>query len=170
MAHRRITVGVDPGASGAVALLDGPALFIHEMPRAKIVVGKTERPRVDPHATLALVQALALSEPELACLELVQGYGKQNAAAAFVFGRAYALAEMALIATGCPMQLVRPADWKKACGIPTGAEKATSVFAAKRLFPDYAHLFDSGRGLRNKDQAGGNAEAALLAYYARHHA
>lgn len=161
--RRHITIGVDPGASGAFALLCGPSLFIFEMPSQLVRVGKTDRLRVDPPAIHTVAQALSLNAPDVAILEAVQGFGKQDAAGAFVFGRAVGLVEMAIIAAGVPVEGVTPQRWKKALGL--GKDKSLAVDMATRLFPESARLFQSGRGKRRKAQAEGNAEAALLAFY-----
>ncbi len=161
-------VGVDPGVQGAFALLtctpDQPAdLFILPMPRLQIRVGKTQRPRVDLHGCITAGRALALDPIDFAILEDVQGFGGQNAAASFVFGRATCAAEMALIAAECPLRYVQPSKWKRGLGIST--EKENAVLEAIRLFPAHADLFRQRRGELTKEQSIGNAEAALLAYY-----
>ncbi len=160
-----LVIGVDPGATGCFAVYDsdGPALSCFPMPNHHVMVGKTKRLRVDLHGTLALGRALCANGPAFSVLEDVQGFGKQNAAAAFVFGRATCAAEMALIAASVAIRYVRPERWKKELGI--SPEKENAVLEAKRLFPRHAHEFEWGRGLRTKEQAIGNAEAGLIAYY-----
>ena len=161
-------VGVDPGAFGAFALLKRNAesfsgLTVYPMPRLMVRVGKTDRPRVDLHGCSTLGRVICAAEPQFAVIEQVQGFGKQDAAGAFVFGRATCAAEMALIGSDCPLRYVAPAKWKTELGI--SKEKENAVLEAKRLFPAFADQFDSVRGVRTQEQAIGNAEAALLAYY-----
>lgn len=164
-----LVVGVDPGVSGAFALLDtgNRTLDVFEMPRLTVRVGKTDRPRVDLDATFALGAALGAFNPDFAVHEKVQGFGGQNAAAAFVFGGAACAAEMGIIAGRIPRRYVQPDTWKKRLGI--SSEKENAVLEANRLFPDYTSLFASIRGVRTKEQGIGNAEAALIAYYGATH-
>lgn len=160
-----LVVGVDTGAFGAFALLDTDAndLTVYPMPRLMVRVGKTDRPRVDLHGCSTLGRAICANEPRFAVVEKVQGFGKQNAAGAFVFGVAYAAAQMALVASDCPLRFVDPAKWKKELGL--SKEKENAVLEAKRLFPQFADQFESVRGVRTNEQAIGNAEATLIAYY-----
>jgi Holliday junction resolvasome RuvABC endonuclease subunit len=161
-------VGVDPGASGAFALLEHSSghttdLQIFEMPRHTVIIAKKPRERVDLHGCYALGQVLGANSPDFVAFEDVQGFGKQDAAGAFVFGRATCAAEMALIAGGCALRYVTPKKWKDGLGI--SSEKENALLEAKRLFPRFAKLFTPVRGTLTKEQAIGNAEAALIAYY-----
>lgn len=133
------------------------------MPRLEIKVGKSIRPRVDLHGCAYMGRILCLNAPDFAIVEDVQGFGSQNAAASFVFGRATCAAEMAFICNDCPIRYVKPEAWKKALGL--SAVKENANLEAKRIFPVHAQLFDSVRGVRTKEQSIGNAEAALIAYY-----
>lgn len=163
-----LVVGVDPGAFGAFALLHlaggKPSnLAIYPMPRVTVRVGKTDRARVCLHGCSSLGRAICANDPHFAVIEKVQGFGKQDAAGAFVFGRATCAAEMSLIGGDCPLKYVDPQTWKAQLGI--SKEKINAIIEAKRLFPAFADQFESVRGVRTQEQAIGNAEAALLAYY-----
>lgn len=133
------------------------------MPRLEIRVGKSIRQRVDLHGCAYLGRLLCLNAPDFAVVEDVQGFGSQNAAASFVFGRATCAAEMAFICNDCSLRYVKPETWKKQLGI--SAEKENALLEAKRLFPAFAHFFTQVRGVLTKEQAIGNAEASLIAYY-----
>ena len=164
---RSVVIGVDPGVDGAIAVLHRAANFlsvhIHKMPTLTVKVGKSERRRVDLLELHKLGAVLALSDPAITVIEDVQGYGQQNAAAAFVFGRATCAVEMAFIAAECPLHYVTPQRWKKALGL--SADKANAVLEAQRLYPSCAALFKPVRGEITTAQTIGAAEALLLAHY-----
>ena len=149
-------LGIDPGLSGALALVSDEGLHVLDMPVAE-VRGK----RVIDAARLAhLVQRGFPYQPNHVVLEHVQGVQGSGATSAFSFGRGFGLVEGVISALGYPLTLVRPQSWTKAVGV--SRDKGEHRLVASRLFPRHADLF-----ARVKDD--GRADAALLAHwYARH--
>ncbi len=149
-------LGVDPGAYGAVALLEGGRLLdVADMPILKIKRGKGEKAEVDGYSLAALLRGLSV---DVAYVEQVGGMTGQSASAAFNFGRAAGAVEYTLKALGVRVELVAPQTWKRNLKINPG--KDGSRAAAMRLWPDKAELFK-----RVKDD--GRAESALIAEYGR---
>lgn len=148
-------IGVDPGCYGAIAVLDGPALRVEDMPILKVRRGKTDKAEVDGYALAAVLRDMAA---DVAAVEQVMGMTGQSASASFNFGRAAGAVEYTLKALGVRVELVAPSAWKRAMKLKQGKDDARAM--AMRLWPAQAGLF-----ARKKDD--GRAEAALLAYYAR---
>lgn len=152
-------LGCDPGAHGALCVLDGDGkiVWLEDMPTVKVKVGRSERERV---SAALLVKAL---EPWRGCLdkavlEKVGGMTGQSASAAFTFGYGCGMVEGVFAAMGFPLVLVTPQKWKKDMAL--GADKGLARQMAMRLWPENADAFK-----RVKDD--GRAESALLAYWGR---
>lgn len=157
--------GIDPGVTGAVAVLqDGagsdPRLFLFDLPIHKVKVGKTLRKRIDVHGLVALMLAVKTVGVSLVILEDVGGMTGQSASAAFSFGKTCGCIEAATVSAMLPLQPVTPQVWKRKLGVP--ADKDGARQAASRAFPRYA-------GEWSRPSQDGRAEAALLALYAARH-
>lgn len=151
-------MGIDPGAFGAVAILDKDSreLVIIDMPTLKVKRGPRVVNQVDGHM---LADALRdrVTPDTSALIEKVHAMPGQGVSSMFSFGRAAGIVEGVLAGLSVPFELIPPATWTKS--MRTFGGKDGSRQRAQELFPDYAHLF-----ARKKDD--GRAEAALLACYA----
>ena len=143
----KIILGVDPGASGAVAFYvpSENRIAVHDMP----TVGKD----VDGATLAALVSKWA---PTHAVVEQVASRPGQGVSSVFRFGSGYGVVLGVLAARGVPVHLVTPNKWKKTLGLDSDKEKSRAL--ALRNWPGRSDLF----GLKKHD---GRAEAALLAKY-----
>ena len=151
-------MGIDPGAFGAVAILDKDSreLFVIDMPTVKVKRGPRVVIQVDAHALADALRLHVTSETK-ALIEKVHAMPGQGVSSMFSFGRAAGIIEGVLAGFSVPFELIPPATWTKS--MRTFGGKDGSRQRAQELFPDYAHLF-----ARKKDD--GRAEAALLACYA----
>lgn len=147
-----IYIGIDPGKSGALAVL-------YDDWGDNVVV------RVIKFDSREYVQTLRdLSGQRVkACLEHVGAMPGQGVTSMFNFGQNFGYIKGLLEAFQIPYELVRPQKWKKAFGI-TG-DKNSSIEVCKRLFP-FAQLRRTDRCRKDDD---GKAEALLMAEYARRH-
>jgi crossover junction endodeoxyribonuclease RuvC len=150
-------MGVDPGASGALVILDTDdrSIVVIDMPATKVKRGPRTVNQVD-----AVALSLALQPYAGACtaaVEKVHSMPGQGVASTFSFGRAAGVLEGVLAALDIPFTLIPPQTWTKAMRLFGG--KDGSRARAQELFPDQAHLF-----ARKKDD--GRADAALIACYA----
>ena len=150
-------VGVDPGALGALALLDGAALSVADMPMVKMRRGKTDKAEV--HGP-ELAELLRCWEPDVAFIEVVGGIQGQSASAAFNFGYAAGQVRGVLHMAGVRVEMVPTTVWKRFVGVKLGAGKDPSRVRACQLWPQQSGLF-----ARKKDAD--RAEAALIAEYGR---
>lgn len=151
-------MGIDPGAFGAIAILDKDSreLVIIDMPTLKVKRGPRVVNQVDAHMLADALRGHVTADTS-ALIEKVHAMPGQGVSSMFSFGRAAGIVEGVLAGLSVPFQLIPPATWTKS--MRTFGGKDGSRQRAQELFPDYAHLF-----ARKKDD--GRAEAALLACYA----
>jgi len=148
-----ITLGVDPGKSGAIAALDerGHLLGVEDMP----VVGPIISPVLLDEIVHNWHDPLA-EHPGTAVVEDVHAMPKQGVSSSFSFGRSLGVAEGVLAGDGWAIVYVSPARWKRMLGL--SADKGASRRRAIELWPAKAKAF-----ARVKDD--GRAEAALIALW-----
>ena len=151
-------MGIDPGAFGAVAILDKDSreLVVIDMPTLKVKRGPRVVNQVDAHMLADALRPHVTGETK-ALIEKVSAMPGNGVSSMFSFGRAAGIVEGVLAGLSVPFELIPPATWIKS--MRTFGGKDGSRQRAQELFPDYAHLF-----ARKKDD--GRAEAALLACYA----
>lgn len=144
-------IGIDPGATGAIVLLeDGVPIEWEEMP--VMTVGKTTRVNAS-----ALSFFLAQTEAHHTYVEAVHSMPKQGVASSFNFGHNVGTIMGVLGALGMPHTLVTPQAWKKAAGL-IGSDKDASRTRALQLWPEW-------RDLDKKAKGQALADAALIARY-----
>ena len=144
-------IGIDPGATGAIVLLEnGKPIEWIAMPVMQ--VGNATRVNAS-----SLAEFLALSEAYHTYVESVHSMPKQGVASSFNFGHSTGTIMGVLGALGMPHTLVTPQAWKKAAGL-IGTDKDAARARAIQLWPDWREL--------DKKVAGqALADAALIAKY-----
>lgn len=154
-----LIIGIDPGVSGAVAVLGGTYTdLVIDMP---VQVASRGKSALDVRAAELcgwLRPYTYAKHPTVAYVEQVQSRPRQ--AGQFAFGMNYGRVLGVLEALGIPIVHVPASKWKPAMGL-RGADKAASVALAAELFP---HLKDQLYGPRGAP-LDGRAEALLIAYY-----
>jgi len=145
-------IGIDPGASGAIALLvSGVLISVHDMPTVTVERNKSQKRQVCPAGLSLLMQQLS---PHKAIVEKVSAMPGQGVSSMFSFGRSVGIIEGVLAAKQIPVTFVTPQSWQKQSGAAKG--KDGSRQRVMELFPSQAHLF-----ARVKDD--GRADAVLIA-------
>jgi crossover junction endodeoxyribonuclease RuvC len=142
--------GIDPGASGAIAVVSGRQL-----------IDVLDMPHHDGVVSAPLLADFVLEHYDgqaEAWLEAVHAMPKQGVSSSFKFGDAFGTVKGVMGALRIPLHLITPAKWKRAAGL--SADKSASRRRACELWPDHSDLF-----ARVKDD--GRAEAALLAELGR---
>lgn len=146
-----VVIGIDPGLSGAVAVLSlkGDLLHVEDMPVAdkRVMARLLPRP-LQPDA----VQVVGI--------ELVASRPLQGVASTFKFGASWGAVHGYYGGVGCPIVDVLPRIWKKHFGIrgESKDQKEKALRLATERWPDMADRF-----ARKKDA--GRAEAALIGLY-----
>lgn len=170
--HRRIAA-IDPGATGAIALLDRVTgqLQVWDMPLAEIDIGNGRHAR-QKKATSAIGVASILADcsPDVVWIEDVGARPGQGVVSMFTFGRAVGTLEGVCAGLAIPVMHVRPQIWMREFGVvgkgyktDGSAKTPNGRKIAAEAYPEYAAMFD-----RVKDH--GRADAALIALYGAKHA
>jgi crossover junction endodeoxyribonuclease RuvC len=152
-------LGVDPGKSGAIALLDsnGELIMVEDMPVTdKHVSTHLLADIIGSHADAAAI----LGETLICVIENVWSSPQMGVTSAFSFGRSKGLVEMAAAAFGCRIVMVSPAKWKK--DMKLNKDKGIARKTAMDRWPKHSHTFK-----RVKDD--GRAEAALIGLWQVNH-
>jgi hypothetical protein len=152
----RFIGGIDPGLTGALAILDFDQFVLHlwDTPTVSVQVGDKIRKRCDPDAFVA---ALAKFPLDFALIENVQSTPNDGHVGAFTFGKVTGIAIGCCAGLDIPLGSVAPAKWKMQMRVP--ADKKASKNRASELFPRC-----TGGWTREMDH--GRAEAAIIALYA----
>jgi hypothetical protein len=151
----RRVIGIDPGLSGALALLevangDTTLVDVIDVP----VVGSGAKHSVD---VIALQEWLLRHRPRHTFLERAQAMPKQGASSGFKYGRVVGALEAVLTVSAIAITMVEPSKWKRHFHLQ-GADKEGARGLVVRLYPGGHHFF-----ARKKDH--GRAEAVLIGLY-----
>ncbi len=150
-------LGIDPGASGALAVVeDGQLVALVDMPTLTVKRGTREVREVNAPALAHAILDLGPGSIDAALLEKVGAMPGQGVSSMFAFGRAVGVIEGVLGGLLIPYSTVPPQEWQRAMRVRGGKDGARE--RAMRLFPARAAEF-----ARKKDD--GRADAALIASY-----
>ena len=173
MMENTIIIGIDPGKDGAIAVyFDDGKITYDKSP----VIGK----EIDIHEYVEILKTVVewcnkYDRKIMAFVEDVHALYGSSASSTFNFGGSVYMARTALIALGIPFVLIKPKQWQAKCwqgvklqkkvekGKAKTDTKATSLLAAKRLFPEEGFLATE----RSRVPHDGIVDACLLAYYGR---
>lgn len=145
-----LILGIDPGLSGAFAILDdGKLTHVADLP----TMGEGASRMLDSGA---LADALKPLTFDLAVIERVGAMPGQGVSSMFRFGQAVGQAVGVIHTLGIPLKWASPGAWKRAMGLSSDKERARAL--AIETFPSLRAQF-----ARKKDH--GRAEAALMALW-----
>lgn len=136
-----VFLGIDPGLSGALAVIDGAEVRLFDVPTRKAARG--EEFLAGAMADLIREQGWTPAPRSSFCtVEVVSaprgkdGKPNGNVTSALKIGRGAGLWEGILAGASVPYELVAPATWKAEFRL-TGCDKAASRARACELFPVY---------------------------------
>lgn len=161
-----IVAGVDPGAHGAIALIDIETrriLGIIDMPMAGADLLVRELINDIKDTLDGLRVGSIFIEKQAAFLGAGKGVRIGATSAFNLGGRFWALRAIAAC-FGWPCEIVPPQKWQKHFGI-TKADKERSLALADQLMPEDCGLWKRRRSFCTKEQAIGRCESALIALY-----
>lgn len=144
----RLTLGVDPGLTGAVAVLaDGHYREVLDMPT--VGRGKAGRQSVNAAALSQWIRDVVAKYPGadvVAVVEEVASRPRQGVVSMFRFGQSCGVLAGVLAALRIPVVYVTPQRWKRFYSL-TGTEKDAARGRAVELYPDapLARKRDVGR-------------------------
>ena len=164
-------IGIDPGLSGAIAVLDTTPcpkrppdiLATYSMPTFSLpsVKNPSKTSRHLDSFQLNRIIALYSSHIDVCAIENPHSMPNQGLASTFKFGRICGLINGILVAHEIPTVQLDPAAWKMALGL--SRDKQTSIDLARKIFQADADLFK----LKKDNDV---AEAVLMAYLViKHH-
>jgi len=157
-----IFLGLDPGLDGAVAMIDGHDVQLHDSPSWAVQSGKHSRREYDVAGMTQIILAVMARVENrgsiVAGLEAVHSMPKQGVASSFKFGVGLGIWQGILAALGIKFEMVTPQRWQKALLDGMGKGKDGSMIVAQRLFPT--------ADLRLRKHHG-RADALLLAEFMR---
>jgi Holliday junction resolvasome RuvABC endonuclease subunit len=143
-------IGIDPGKSGGIALIDDEA--------ARSVTFKlekaTERDVADWLGAVIARDVSGYSVLAAAVIEKVASTPQMGVCSAFTFGKSYGFLRGLLIGAGIPFVEVTPQKWQKAMGCMSKGDKNVTKAKAQQLYP-------------NEKITHATADALLLATYCR---
>lgn len=145
-----IYIGIDPGQSGALAVLDDTGIAYAIPFDETDYVEELSKYRSDRMNARCVV-------------ENVHAMPKQGVSSSFNFGRNLGWILGVLAGLGIPVELVNPQKWKREFSCTS--DKNTSISVARRMFPNVS-LKQTPRCRKDND---GMAEALLMAEYCRRH-
>lgn len=153
-------MGIDPGLSGALAVLNHAGQLVDVIGMPTDPIGKSRRVSGRSIARWINETLLRCDTTFALCMvEQVASRPGQGVASMFSFGRSLGAVEGALGALSMPTDYATPQTWKKAFSL--GSDKQESIRKACDLIPALA-----GRP-NPKGPTDGMAEAVLLAEFAR---
>lgn len=149
-----LTLAIDPGLTGAMALLDadGAVELLADLP----VIRDHSLAWIDGGALQSMLLEVLRGRPCRAIVERVSAMPRQGVASSFVFGVGLGSILATLQTLRLPLELVTAAVWKRALGL--SSDKSASLYKARLLFPT------ADLRLAKHD---GRAEALLIAHWAR---
>ncbi len=145
-------LGIDPGASGAMAMIDQDCKvhLLKDWPGDEVEVAKIIKGIKNENIHAAIEKVHAMPRP-------AEGKG-MSSIASFKFGTNFGIWRMGMAMADIPFVLVSPQQWQKGM-ISKAQDKKPALAAAARLFPK-AELYGPRGG--GKD---GRADALLIAYW-----
>ena len=148
-------VAIDPGLSGAIALLDTDAgASVWDMPTMDRGIGTKKRVNM---ASLCFIVSHCFADEGL--VEEVSARPNQGVTSMFNFGESFGIAMTSISAANVRLNLVKPQVWKKHFNLRSNKEDSRHL--AIELFPDLSEQLE-----RKKDN--GRAEALLMALWFKH--
>ena len=152
----RLTLGIDPGQTGAIAVYDGERIeAVLDMPTMPRLHGSGHQ--VDPYALATGFLELRAGRDAVAIIEAVSAMPGQGVSSTFRFGESVGVVLGVLGALQIPVRLAPPGKWKKAAGL-LGKGKDAARTLAIQLHPEIAD-----RLTRKRDV--GRADAVCIAVF-----
>jgi crossover junction endodeoxyribonuclease RuvC len=159
-----IYVGIDPGITGAIAILGNEGQFIHAL-RVPIIEAGNARKEYDlRQMSNIFLDVMTNTEEKISCwIEKQTTAPGDGRVGIFRFGIGYGMWQGLLTGLGVPFEFVTPQRWQGAmlAGHPRSGRdqiKVSAVAVAKNLFPPIPIKFKKDWGM---------ADAALIAEYGR---
>ena len=136
--RKQLFCGIDPGLSGAVAIIDadGNLVQLQDTPTLTVKKGSKGHKRVYVESAMAtILENIRVLNIRLVGIESVHAMPKQGVVSMFSMGMGFGLWLGILAALRLPYEKIEPAKWKRDIGIASGSDKSASIAKASQLFP-----------------------------------
>jgi len=152
-----IIIGIDPGVSGAISVLeDKKVLEVYDMPT--MIDGKKNKKQVNGSQVSNIMKERFDKNKEIVVVvEHVNAMPGQGVTSMFNFGQSFGVIKGICSALNLPIHFVRPTKWKKHFNL-IKTNKDASRTKVIQVYPEI-----SGKLHRKKDS--NKAEAILIARY-----
>tara|TARA_Y100000590_G_scaffold401171_1_gene485836 strand:+ start:403 stop:882 length:480 start_codon:yes stop_codon:yes gene_type:complete len=152
-----IIIGIDPGVSGAISILDGKKVIdIFDMPT--MIDGKKNKKQVNGAQVTNIIKEKLNSENEIiVVVEHVNAMPGQGVTSMFNFGQSFGVIKGICSALSIPIYFVRPTKWKKHFNL-IKTNKDASRTKVIEIYPKISDKLS-----RKKDS--NKADAILIARY-----
>ena len=152
-----IIIGIDPGVSGAICILNnGKITEIYEMPT--MIDGKKNKKQVNGAEITNIINKELINEKEAkVVIEHVSAMPGQGVTSMFNFGQSFGVLKGICAALKLPVYFIRPVKWKKYFNL-INTEKDASRTKVIEVFP-----YISSKISKKKDA--NKADAILIARF-----
>lgn len=152
-----IIIGVDPGISGAISILENKKIIeVHDTPT--MIDGKKNKRQINGAQVANIIKKKLNDNKEVVVVvEHVNAMPGQGVTSMFNFGQSFGVIKGICAALNLPIYFVRPSKWKKHFNL-INTNKDASRTKAIELYPK-----NSSDLTRKKD--GNRADAILIARY-----
>ena len=140
-------IGIDPGLSGAIAVMeDNKVLNLFDIP--VMSEGKKNKRQLNSALLVSLLKENIVSQEEVTVVvEQVNAMPGQGVTSMFNFGQSFGILKGVCSAMRLPMFFVRPAKWKKYFNL-INSEKDASRTRAIEIFPYFSSQLSKKKGLK----------------------
>ncbi len=152
-----IIIGVDPGITGAISILENKKVIeVYDTPT--MIDGKKNKRQVNgSHLTNIIKEIILLKKETIVVVEHVNAMPGQGVTSMFNFGQSFGVIKGICAALSLPIYFVRPTKWKKHFNL-IKTNKEASRTKVIEIYPEI-----SGKLSRKKDS--NKADAILIARY-----
>ena len=152
-----IIIGIDPGISGAISVLENKkVLEVYDTPT--MIDGKKNKRQINSAQVSNIIKERLNSQKEVVVVvEQVNAMPGQGVTSMFNFGQSFGVIKGICAALGLPIYFVRPTKWKKHFNL-IKTNKDASRTKVIEVYPEI-----SGKLHRKKDS--NRADAILIALY-----
>jgi len=152
-----IIIGIDPGITGAISVLENKKVIeVHETPT--MIDGKKNKRQVNGAQITNIIKEIISNNKEVVVVvEHVNAMPGQGVTSMFNFGQSFGVIKGICSALGIPIYFVRPTKWKKHFNL-IKTNKDASRTKVIEIYPEI-----SSKLSRKKDS--NKADAILIAKY-----
>ena len=145
-----ILIGIDPGLTGAIAILEGKkVLNIYEMP--VMAEGKKNKKQLNSAQLVALIKEYANNNDDVVVIvEQVNAMPGQGVTSMFNFGQTFGAIKGVCAALKLPIFFVRPSKWKKYFEL-INSSKDSSRTKAIEMYPSLSSQLAKKKDVNKSD-------------------